>query len=258
MSVLLDPDTILEQQNTETVLNEEVLNMAISGDLENLEASTAEEVLRRVLASKASSVVCLTCSFQAEDIIVLNLLRKRIPKIPVLFLETGYHFAETYQFRDQITREWDLNLVNVVPRKTVAQQESEFGILYRDEPTKCCQLRKVEPLMEALEPFEVWFTGLRREQSPTRKNLRKAEDHRLPSGKTVLKVSPLADWTWAKVWEYTGANRLNYLPQYDEGYASIGCEPCTALPGDPNNPRSGRWGGKKLECGIHTFSERTQ
>jgi phosphoadenosine phosphosulfate reductase len=258
MSVLLDPDTILEQQNTETVLNEEVLNMAISGDLENLEASTAEEVLRRVLASKASSVVCLTCSFQAEDIIVLNLLRKRIPKIPVLFLETGYHFAETYQFRDQITREWDLNLVNVVPKKTVAQQESEFGILYRDEPTKCCQLRKVEPLMEALEPFEVWFTGLRREQSPTRKNLRKAEDHRLPSGKTVLKVSPLADWTWAKVWEYTGANRLNYLPQYDEGYASIGCEPCTALPGDPNNPRSGRWGGKKLECGIHTFSERTQ
>jgi phosphoadenosine phosphosulfate reductase len=258
MSVLLDPDTILEQQNTETVLNEEVLNMAISGDLENLEASTAEEVLRRVLASKASSVVCLTCSFQAEDIIVLNLLRKRIPKIPVLFLETGYHFAETYQFRDQITREWDLNLVNVVPKKTVAQQESEVGILYRDEPTKCCQLRKVEPLMEALEPFEVWFTGLRREQSPTRKNLRKAEDHRLPSGKTVLKVSPLADWTWAKVWEYTGANRLNYLPQYDEGYASIGCEPCTALPGDPNNPRSGRWGGKKLECGIHTFSERTQ
>ena len=226
--------------------------------LEDLEARTAEQVLGVVLANRTSSLACLTCSFQAEDIIVLNLLRRHIPKIPVLFLETGYHFAETYQFRDQIAREWDLNLVNVIPRKSVAQQESELGILYRDEPTKCCQLRKVEPLMEALEPFEVWFTGLRREQSPTRKNLRKAEDHRLPSGKTVLKVSPLADWTWAKVWEYTGANRLNYLPQYDQGYASIGCEPCTALPDDPNNPRSGRWGGKKLECGIHTFSERAQ
>ena len=226
--------------------------------LEKLEARAAEEVLDLVLASRTPELACLTCSFQAEDIIVLNLLRKRIPKIPVLFLETGYHFPETYQFRDQIAREWDLNLVNVMPKKTVAQQESEFGILYRDEPTKCCQLRKVEPLMEALEPFEVWFTGLRREQSPTRKNLRKAEDHRLPSGKTVLKVSPLADWTWTKVWEYTGANRLNYLPQYDQGYASIGCEPCTALPEDPNNPRSGRWGGKKLECGIHTFSERAQ
>jgi phosphoadenosine phosphosulfate reductase len=226
--------------------------------LETLEARTAEEVLDFVLASRTPSLACLTCSFQAEDIIVLNLLRKRIPKIPVLFLETGYHFAETCQFRDQVAREWDLNLVNVAPKKTVAQQEFEFGILYRDEPTKCCQLRKVEPLMEALEPFEVWFTGLRREQSPTRKNLRKAEDHRLPSGKTVLKVSPLADWAWAKVWEYTGANRLNYLPQYDHGYLSIGCEPCTALPDDPNNPRSGRWGGKKLECGIHTFSERAR
>jgi phosphoadenosine phosphosulfate reductase len=226
--------------------------------LENLELRTAEEVLDMVLVSQTPSLACFTCSFQAEDIIVLNLLRKRIPKIPVLFLETGYHFAQTYQFRGQIAAEWDLNLVNIEPKKTVALQESEFGILYRDQPTKCCQLRKVEPLMAALEPFEVWFTGLRREQSPTRKNLRKAEGHRLPSGKTVLKVSPLADWTWAKVWEYTGANRLKYLPQYDQGYLSIGCEPCTALPEDPNNPRSGRWGGKKLECGIHTFSERAQ
>jgi phosphoadenosine phosphosulfate reductase len=232
--------------------------MTTLGHLESLETRTAEQVLDAVLANHSPSVVCLTCSFQAEDVIVLELLRKRIPKLPVLFLETGYHFAETYQFRDKLARDWDLNLVNVMPKKTVAQQESDLGILYRSEPAKCCQLRKVEPLMEALEPFEVWFTGLRREQSPTRKNLHKAEDHRLPSGKTVLKVSPLADWTWAKVWEYTGANRLHYLPQYDQGYASIGCEPCTSLPADPNNPRSGRWGGTKLECGIHTVSVRTQ
>jgi phosphoadenosine phosphosulfate reductase len=232
--------------------------MSNLSELELLETRTAEEVLEFVLESRMPALACLTCSFQAEDIIVLDLLRKRLPKIPVLFLETGYHFVETYRFRDQVEREWDLNLVNVTPKKTVAQQESEFGILYRNDPTKCCQLRKVEPLMEALEPFEIWFTGLRREQSPTRKNLRKAEDHRLPSGRTVLKVSPLADWTWAEVWEYTGANRLKYLPQYDQGYASIGCEPCTALPDDPTNPRSGRWGGRKLECGIHTFSERAQ
>jgi len=175
-----------------------------------------------------------------------------------LFLETGYHFAETYEFRDKLASEWNLNLVNVLPKQTVAEQESQFGILYRDDPTKCCQLRKVEPLMNALEPFEVWFTGLRREQSPTRKNLKKAEQHRLPTGKVLLKVSPLADWTWAQVWEYTGANRLPYLHQYDRGYPSIGCEPCTALPQDANNLRSGRWGGRKLECGIHTFSERAQ
>lgn len=226
--------------------------------LENLESRTADELADLVLAGNSHSRACITCSFQAEDIIVLNLLRKRAPQIPVLFLETGYHFAETYQFRDQITREWNLNLLNVAPKLSVAQQESQFGILYRDDPSRCCQLRKVEPLFAALEPFDIWFTGLRREQSPTRKNLRKAEDHRLPSGKTIWKVSPLADWTWANVWEYTGAHKLSYLPQYDQGYASIGCEPCTALPQDPNNPRSGRWSGKKLECGIHTFSEHTQ
>jgi phosphoadenosine phosphosulfate reductase len=225
--------------------------------LEDIETMDAEQILDLLLAGQQSPA-CLTCSFQAEDMIVLHLLRKRLPRIPVLFLETGYHFAETYKFRDQMARDWNLNLINVMPKKTVAEQESEFGVLYRQDPTKCCQLRKVEPLMRALEPFEIWFTGLRREQSPTRRNLKKAELHRLPSGKSVLKASPLADWTWAKVWEYTGANRLSYLPQYDQGYGSIGCEPCTALPDDPDNPRSGRWGGKKLECGIHTFSERAQ
>jgi phosphoadenosine phosphosulfate reductase len=227
-------------------------------DVESLETGSAVHVVESALASHAEARVCLTCSFQAEDIIVLDLLRQRLPNIPVLFLETGYHFAETYEFRDRLAKEWQLNLVNVVPRKTVAQQETEFGILYREEPTKCCQLRKVEPLLEALEPFEIWFTGLRREQSPTRKNLKKVEQHRLPIGKTLLKVSPLADWTWGQVWEYTGGKGLSYLPQYDQGYLSIGCQPCTAIPDDPRNPRSGRWSGKKLECGIHTFSERSQ
>ena len=231
---------------------------ATTNTLENAEALSVEEVLELALARQSAASACLTCSFQAEDMIVLDLLRKKLPGIPVLFLETGYHFAETYRFRDHIAREWAINLVNVVPKRTVVEQENEFGILYRDDPAKCCQLRKVEPLMQALEPFEVWFTGLRREQSPTRRNLQKVERHRLPSGKTLLKVSPLADWAWARVWEYTGGHGLRYLPQYDAGYASIGCEPCTALPEDPNNPRSGRWGGKKLECGIHTFSERAQ
>jgi phosphoadenosine phosphosulfate reductase len=226
--------------------------------LEAMESFGAQALLNMLLEQHAESPVCLTCSFQAEDMIVLSLLRRRIPNVPVLFLETGYHFSETYKFRDRIANEWKLNLVNVLPKRTVAQQESDFGILYREDPAKCCQLRKVEPLMESLEPFELWFTGLRREQSPTRKNLKKVEQHRLPSGKTLVKVSLLADWTWAQVWEYTGKYGLDYLPQYDQGYLSIGCEPCTAIPVDPANPRSGRWSGKKLECGIHTFSERAE
>lgn len=232
--------------------------MHVPSDLERLEIGTAEEVVASIFASYVESRVCLTCSFQAEDIIVLDLLRRRLPNIPVLFLETGYHFAETYEFRDRLTREWQLNLVNAVAKNTVAEQEAESGILYLEDPTKCCQLRKVEPLLAALEPFEIWFTGLRREQSPTRKNLKKIEQHRLPTDKTLLKVSPLADWSWAQVWEYTGAHGLSYLPQYDQGYLSIGCQPCTAIPDDPQNPRSGRWSGRKLECGIHTFSERSQ
>jgi phosphoadenosine phosphosulfate reductase len=225
---------------------------------ENIETLGAEEALSAVLDAHAGKPACLTCSFQAEGMIALDILRKRIPSIPVLFLDTGYHFAETYEYRDRMAKEWSLNLVNVVPQRTVPQQESEFGILYRNDPTKCCQLRKVEPLFQALEPYDVWFTGLRREQSPTRKNLKKVEEHRLPSGKTLLKVNLLAEWTWAQVWDYTGKNQISRLPQYDQGYLSIGCQPCTAIPDDPNNARSGRWGGKKLECGIHTFSRSEQ
>ena len=221
-----------------------------------IEQQSPEEALATILSAHGAEGACLTCSFQAEDVIALDVLRKKLPQISVLFLETGYHFAQTYAFRDSLTKDWQLNLVNVIPEKTVAEQESEFGILNRTEPTRCCQLRKVDPLFRALEPFSLWFTGLRREQSPTRKNLKKLELHRLPSGKPLWKVSLLADWTWGQVWQYTAAKKIAYLPLYDDGYRSIGCEPCTSVPADPNNPRAGRWGGNKLECGIHTFSER--
>jgi len=225
----------------------------IANVVENL---PPEQALDAVLAARESTRVCLTSSFQAEDMAVLHILRKRIPDVPVLFLETGYHFPQTYEYRDRMTKEWSLRLLNVLPSRTVPEQESAFGILYQTDPTRCCQLRKVDPLLGALEPFDVWFTGLRREQSPTRKNLKKVELHRLPTGKQLWKVSLLADWKWEQVWDYTNANGISHLPQYDEGYLSIGCQPCTALPVDPNNPRSGRWGGTKLECGIHTFSKR--
>jgi phosphoadenosine phosphosulfate reductase len=225
---------------------------------EVVEGLAPEEALDTLLAANENARVCMTSSFQAEDMAVLHLLRRRIPKVPVLFLDTGYHFSQTYEYRDRMAKEWSLHLVNVLPKQTVPEQESAFGILNRTDPTRCCQLRKVEPLLGALEPFDVWFTGLRREQSPTRKNLKKVELHRLPTGKTLWKVSLLADWNWEQVWHYVNANGISHLPQYDEGYLSIGCEPCTALPLDPNNPRSGRWGGTKLECGIHTFSKRAE
>ena len=223
-----------------------------------LERLSPEQALETVLEVKQDAKLCMTSSFQAEDMIITDLVKKRVPDISVIFLDTGYHFPETYEYRDQMARQWSLNLVNVLPAQTVAEQESAFGILHRSEPTRCCQLRKVEPLMHALQAFDVWFTGLRRDQSPTRKHLKKVEIHRLPTGKSLWKVSLLADWNWEQVWQYANANGIPHLPQYDEGYLSIGCQPCTALPSDPNNPRSGRWGGTKLECGIHTFSTKVE
>jgi phosphoadenosine phosphosulfate reductase len=215
------------------------------------------EVIDRLLAEHRGAA-CITCSFQAEDMVVLHLLRQRLSQVPVLFLETGYHFAQTYAYRDRIAALWQLNLVNVMPVQSVSEQESELGILYRTEPSLCCQRRKVEPLMRALEPFDLWFTGLRREQSPTRKNLKMVEDHVLPSGKRMVKVSPLAGWDWKQVWQYTVDHGIEYLPLYDDGYRSIGCEPCTSIPAEGADPRSGRWGGNKLECGIHTFSKKAE
>lgn len=197
---------------------------------------------------------CYTCSFQAEDVVLLHLLTRRFRDIPVLFLETGYHFAATYAYRDKLTEEWGLNLINLKAELTVERQESQFGRLYESQPGRCCQIRKVEPLMKGLEPYDVWFTGLRREQSPTRANLQIEERHKLPSGREIAKISPLAAWTWKDVWSYVAAHEIPHLPLYDEGYTSIGCQPCTAKPVEGESLRSGRWGGKKLECGIHTFT----
>lgn len=214
----------------------------------------AQQVIRRTVLARA----CFTCSFQAEDMVVLHLLRAHAPRIPVLFLETGYHFPETYAYRDRMAREWDLNLVNLASPLSVADQESQFGILNQSDPARCCQLRKVEPLMRGLEPYDVWFTGLRREQSPTRAGLQVEEPHTLPGGKRLNKVSLLAAWTARDVAAYTTIHEIPLLPLYEQGYLSIGCAPCTARPADPDNPRSGRWGGHKLECGIHTFTQGGQ
>jgi len=227
---------------------------------EEFEALSVDAILDRLLAERAAEAArgsfCITCSFQAEDMIVLDFLRKRLPNIPVLFLDTGYHFAQTYAYRDQMAEAWHLNVQNLAAKQSVPEQEAQFGILNQTDPGRCCHLRKVEPLFSTLEKFDVWFTGLRREQSPTRKNLKVLEHHELPSGKKLLKVSPLAAWSWGQVWKYTAENKIDYLPLYDFGYRSIGCEPCTAVPVEGSDPRSGRWGGRKLECGIHTESKR--
>ena len=202
----------------------------------------ATEIVGKALAGSAAP--CITCSFQAEDVVVVHLLRQVQPAIPVLFLDTYHHFAETLAYRDQLARQWQLNIVNV------KADQPQVG-LWQTSTTDCCARHKVGPLFSALDAYDAWFTGLRREQSPSRANLEPVEDFRLPSGKHLTKISPLALWTTKDVWTYAKAHDIPLLPLYDAGYSSIGCEPCTTVPLDPLNPRSGRWGGQKLECGIH-------
>jgi len=215
------------------------------------------EVARELIHSELldGGRACVTSSFQAECVALVHMVIQEQPDIPVLFLETGYHFPETLAYRDEMVQRLGLNLVNLESPMSVAQQESKFGILNQTAPDQCCKLRKVEPLFAGLQPFAIWFTALRREQSATRANLQVKDDFKLPGGKAILKVSPMADWTTADVWAYMKRHNLPFLPLYDRGFSSIGCEPCTALPFDPDNPRSGRWGGHKVECGIHIQAE---
>jgi phosphoadenosine phosphosulfate reductase len=199
---------------------------------------------------------CITCSFQSEDVALVDLVRRFVPAVPVLFLDTGYHFAEVYEYRDRLAHLWDLNLVNLLPELSVERQESQFGILYQSRPSECCQMRKVAPLMAGLAPYDAWFTGLRREQSPTRANLQPEEQHSFPNGLKLRKLSPLFDWSWVEVQSYLVANDIPELPLYAQGYTSIGCQPCTEKPVEGAHARSGRWGGHKLECGLHTVSQK--
>jgi phosphoadenosine phosphosulfate reductase len=202
----------------------------------------AHEIIARGLAE--SGTPCVTSSFQAECVVLVHMLREVQPRMPVLFLDTVHHFPQTYTYRDEIAAAWNLNLVNL------RAAEPEPG-LWRTSTKACCGKHKVEPLFGALEAYDTWFTALRRDQSPSRANLGDIEPFALPSGKSLRKVSPLAAWTAKDVWAYAKAHQIPLLPLYELGYTSIGCEPCTSLPLDPSNPRSGRWQGEKLECGIH-------
>ena len=205
-------------------------------------AARAAALIVEALAD--ASTPCVTSSFQSEDVVLVDLIRRVRPDMPVLFLETFHHFPQTLTYRDEMAARWNLNLTNL------RAPEPEVG-LWKTSTDDCCARHKVGPLFGALEGYDTWFTGLRRDQSPSRANLQTIEPFTLKSGKHLRKVSPLAAWTTKDVWMYAKAHDIPLLPLYELGYTSIGCEPCTSLPSDPSNPRSGRWAGQKLECGIH-------
>ncbi len=187
----------------------------------------------------------ITSSFQSECVVLTDLVRHVKPDIPVLFLETFHHFAQTLKYRDEMTARYNLNLINL------KAAEPKVGLWQTEGTDACCARHKVGPLFSSLEAYDEWFTALRRDQSPSRANLKEVEPFKLPSGRAIRKIAPLAAWTSRDVWRYAKDHEIPLLPLYELGYTSIGCEPCTQLPPDPNDPRSGRWQGQKLECGIH-------
>ena len=224
------------------------LNEGLAGRLEHVRALLARELAAYAPGANDASV---TCSFQAEDVLLLHLVRELRRDVPVLFLDTGYHFAEVYAYRDRMAAAWGLTVTNLIPVRTVAEQEGEHGLLHQIAPDRCCAMRKVEPLFRAVAGYKVWLTGLRREQARSRAALEEVADFALPGGVVVRKLSPFADWSTKDVWQLAAHFGIPLLPLYEVGYSSIGCEPCTSIPTDPNDPRSGRWAGKKVECGIH-------
>jgi phosphoadenosine phosphosulfate reductase len=185
------------------------------------------------------------------DGLLAHLASRVIPGVHVVFLDTGYHFAETIGTRDWITSVLPITLVNVQPPKTVAEQDAEHGPKLHDrDPNLCCAMRKVEPLERGLAPYTAWVTGMRREDAPTRTDITVVgwDDKR---GK--VKLNPLAAWTQDDVDAYVEANHVVLNPLRQIGYASIGCEPCTRAVAPGEDPRAGRWSGtSKTECGLHT------
>jgi len=210
----------------------------------------AERRIRRALSDARAPAV--TCSMQLGGIVLLDLLRRHTPSIPVIFVDTGYHFADTIAFRDELAEVWGLNMVVVSPATSVPAHEASLGILYESEPSRCCFLRKVAPADAALEGHDVWFAALRRQQTVSRRRLEPVEVQRLSSGAPITKVSPLLDWTWADVDRYATHRRLPRHPLYASGFTSIGCAPCTQPTFRSGEDRSGRWAeSSKTECGLH-------
>lgn len=193
---------------------------------------------------------CVTSSFQAEDVVVLHLVRQLAPEIPVLFLDTGYHFVETIGTRDAVESVYDVRVLNVTPEHTVAEQDELLGKdLFARDPGECCRLRKVAPLGKALRGYSAWVTGLRRVEAPTRAN---AAMISFDEAFKLVKINPLAAWTDKDMQDYIDEYDVLVNPLVYEGYPSIGCAPCTAKPVEGADPRSGRWQGlAKTECGLH-------
>ena len=208
-----------------------------------------EKIQNKILNyKKAGYNLCITSSFQTHSLPLLHIVSSAIPEIPVLFIDTGFHFPETYQFRNELAQKWNLNLINVQSKTAKNQQVDADGqFLYSSDPEYCCHINKVEPLDEAIKGYDIWIAGLRKDQTSFRNSL--AEEEFQENG--LMKYHPILDWNSKMIFEYSKLHNLPNHPLEAKGYLSIGCMPCTNSISE-DMERSGRWfGSKKTECGIH-------
>ncbi|MFI1257629.1 phosphoadenylyl-sulfate reductase [Streptomyces netropsis] len=212
-----------------------------------LEDAPALDILRWA-AETFGPRFCVTSSM--EDAVVAHLASRALPGVDVVFLDTGYHFPETIGTRDAVAAVMDVNVITLTPRRSVAEQDAEHGPRLHDrDPDLCCALRKVRPLEEGLVAYDAWATGLRRDESPTRAQTPVVG---WDARRRKVKVSPIARWTQADVDAYVEEHGVLTNPLLTEGYASIGCAPCTGRITAGQDARAGRWAGRgKTECGLH-------
>ncbi len=217
-----------------------------------LENQTPQRILEHAF-SEYSPKIILACSFGAEDVVLADMMFRSQPNAILFYLDTDFLFQETHQVREGLIAKYHLKPEQVVQMKsllTPEEQASKYGdALWAQHPDQCCYHRKIEPLERVLKNYSAWITGIRRDQSPTRANAGLVEwDEKFQ----LMKVNPLATWTWEQVWNYIHDNDVPYNTLHEQNYPSIGCTHCTApvLPGD--DPRSGRWKNlAKTECGLH-------
>ncbi|RBQ19595.1 phosphoadenylyl-sulfate reductase [Spongiactinospora rosea] len=241
MSVVEIEIGLREQRNTLD------LQDIVESAAEFLEGASAREIIRWAAATFGDRL-CLTSSM--SDALLIDLVSRVKPGIDVLFIDTGYHFAETIGTRDAVQQVYDVNLINIQPSRTVEEQERDLGPrLFGRNPDLCCFLRKVEPLNRALEPYHAWISGIRRDEAVTRTDTKVVE---WDAKRQMVKVNPIAAWSQEDVDNYISDNGVLINPLHYDNYPSIGCAPCTRQVLDGDDPRSGRWSGMgKTECGIH-------
>jgi phosphoadenosine phosphosulfate reductase len=214
---------------------------------QELDGASPQDILRWAIDTFGDRFVI---SSSMGDGVLASLASSVASGVDVVFLDTGYHFAETIGTRDAVAHVYDVNVRTVLPLLTVQQQDAEHGPeLWRRDPDRCCAMRKVEPLNRALADYDAYASGIRRDESPTRAGTAVVE---WDAKRGKVKVNPIAAWTQEQVDAYIADNGVLVNPLAEDGYPSIGCAPCTFRVAPGEDPRSGRWkGSQKTECGLH-------